>query len=58
MQEYISQQHRVLLPAEQIYAVICRFDNLTPSLADRVEEWQADEEHCSIKAKGFPVKLR
>ena len=58
MQEYISQQHRVLLPAEQIYAVISRFDNLTPALADRVEEWQADEERCSFKAKGFPVLLR
>ena len=29
MQEYISKQHRILRPAEQIYAVISRFDNLT-----------------------------
>ncbi len=27
-------------------------------MADRVEEWQADEEHCSFKAKGFAVRLR
>ena len=58
MQEYISKQHQILRPAEQIYAVISRFDNLTPALADRVEEWQADEEHCSFKAKGFTVRLR
>ena len=58
MQEYISKQHRILRPAEQIYAVISRFDNLTPALADRVEEWQATEETCSFKAKGFTVKLR
>ena len=58
MQEYISKQHQILRPAEQIYAVISRFDNLTPALADRVEEWQATEEHCSFKAKGFTVKLR
>ena len=58
MQEYISKQHQILRSAEQIYAVISRFDNLTPALADRVEEWQADEEHCSFKAKGFTVKLR
>lgn len=58
MQEYISKQHQVLRPAEQIYAVISRFDNLTPAVADRVEEWQADEEHCSFKAKGFTVRLR
>ena len=58
MQEYISKQHRILRPAEQIYAVISRFDNLTPAVADRVEEWQATEETCSFKAKGFTVKLR
>ena len=53
MQEYISKQHRILRPAEQIYAVISRFDNLTPAVADRVEEWQATEETCSFKAKGM-----
>ena len=37
MQEYISKQHQILRSAEQIYAVISRFDNLTPALADRVE---------------------
>lgn len=58
MQEYISKQHQILRPAEQIYAVISRFDNLTPALADRVEEWQATEDRCSFKAKGFTVKLR
>ncbi|WP_300256313.1 SRPBCC domain-containing protein [uncultured Alistipes sp.] len=58
MQEYISKQHQIFRPAEQIYAVISRFDNLTPALADRVEEWQATEERCSFKAKGFTVKLR
>lgn len=58
MQEYTSKQHRILRPAEQIYAAISRFDNLTPALADRVEEWQATEDRCSFKAKGFTVKLR
>ena len=58
MQEYISKQHQILRPAEQIYAVISHFDNLTPALADRVEEWQATEDRCSFKTKGFTVKLR
>ena len=61
MQEYISKQHQILRPAEQIYAVISRFDNLTPALADRVEEWQATEDTCSFKAKGFteaPKKVK
>lgn len=58
MQEYISRQQQILRPAEQIYSVINRFDNLTPVLADKVEEWQATEDTCSFKAKGFTVKLR
>jgi len=58
MQEYISKQQQILRPAEQIYAAISRFDRLTPALQDRVEEWQADEERCSFKAKGFTVRLR
>ena len=58
MQEYTSKQQQILRPAAEIYAAISRFDRLTPALADRVEEWQADEEHCSFKAKGFTVKLR
>ncbi len=58
MKEYISKQQQILRPAELIYQVISRFDNLSPALADKVEEWQADEDHCSFKAKGFNVKLR
>ncbi len=58
MQEYISKQHQIRRPAEMIYAAISRFDNLTPAVADRVEEWQASEDRCSFKAKGFTVKLR
>ncbi len=58
MKEYTSKQHRILRPAEQIYALISRFAHLTPAVADRVEEWQATEDTCSFKAKGFTVKLR
>ncbi|MFI3277323.1 MAG: SRPBCC domain-containing protein, partial [Rikenellaceae bacterium] len=36
---------------------ISRFDNLTPAIGDKVEEWQASENDCSFKAKGFTVKL-
>lgn len=46
------------MPAEAVYAMISRFDNLTPAVQDKVEEWQADENSCSFKAKGFAVKLR
>lgn len=58
MKEYISKQHQILRPADQIYMMISRFDYLTPALQDKVEEWQADEDHCSFKAKGFNIKLK
>lgn len=58
MQEYTSRQQQIRRSAQQIYDVVSRFDNLTPALADRVEEWQADEDTCSFKAKGFTVRLR
>ena len=58
MQEYPSRPQQIRRSAQQIYDVVSRFDNLTPALADRVEEWQADEDTCSFKAKGFTVKLR
>uniref|UniRef100_UPI0040570945 polyketide cyclase n=1 Tax=Alistipes sp. TaxID=1872444 RepID=UPI0040570945 len=58
MKEYISKQHQILRPVEQVYMLISRFDNLTPALQDKVEEWQATEDHCSFKAKGFNVSLK
>ncbi len=58
MQEYTSKQQQIFRPAEQIYAAISSFENLTPAVADKVEEWQATADTCSFKAKGFTVKLR
>ncbi len=58
MKEYISKQHQILRPVEQVYMLISRFDNLTPALQDKVEEWQATEDRCSFKAKGFNVSLK
>ncbi|MBR5820866.1 MAG: polyketide cyclase [Alistipes sp.] len=57
MQEYVSKQVQILRPAEQIYQLISRFDNLTPALQGRVEDWEATEQTCSFKAKGFTVRL-
>ncbi len=58
MKQYESKQHQILLPAEQIFTLISSFDNLTPAVADKVEEWEASEDRCSFKAKGFTVKLK
>ncbi|MFI3258587.1 MAG: polyketide cyclase [Rikenellaceae bacterium] len=58
MKRYESKQHQILLPAEQIFMIISNFNNLTPAVGDKVEEWQASEDSCSFKAKGFTVKLK
>ncbi|MBR5807168.1 MAG: polyketide cyclase [Alistipes sp.] len=58
MQEYISKQQQIFRSAAQIFPLISNFSLLTPAVADKVEEWQADEERCSFKFKGFTVALR
>ena len=58
MQEYISKQQQIFRSAAQIFPLISNFSLLTPAVADKVEEWQADEERCSFKVKGFTVALR
>ena len=56
--KYESKQQQILKPAAFVFPLISRFDMLTPALRDRVEEWQADEDTCSFKVKGFTVRLR
>ena len=58
MEKYESKQQQILKSAARIYPFVSRFDMLTPALQDKVEEWQANEDCCSFKVKGFTVKLR
>ena len=58
MQEYISKQQQIFRPAVQIFPYISNLSLLTPAIADKVEEWQATEDTCSFKFKGFTVALR
>lgn len=58
LEKYESKQRQILRPAAQIYSMVSRFDNFTPILRDRVEEWRADEDSCSFKVKGFSAGLR
>ena len=58
LEKYESKLQQVQRSAEQIYAAISRFDNFTPILQDKVEEWEAEEDRCSFKAKGFNIGLR
>ena len=58
MEKYESKQGQIFKSAAQIYPLISNFSLLTPAVADKVEEWQATEDTCSFKVKGFTVKLR
>jgi carbon monoxide dehydrogenase subunit G len=58
MQEYISKQQQIFRPAAQIFPLVSNFTLLTPAVKDKVEEWQATEDSCSFKVKGFTVGLR
>lgn len=58
MEKYESKQQRINHPAALIFPIISRLDMLSPAMKDKVEEWQADEDSCSFKVKGFNVGLR
>ena len=55
---YESAQKQILKPANVVYLTLSKFSNFTPILADKVEDWQADDDTCSFKAKGFTVALK
>lgn len=56
--KYTSKQVQIHRPDEDIYTKLSNFENFTPILADKVEEWKATEDRCSFKAKGFTVGLK
>ena len=58
MEKYESKQCQIFKSASQIFPFISNFSLLTPAVADKVEQWQATEDTCSFKVKGFNVKLR
>ncbi len=58
MEKYESKQQQIRRSAEQIYSALASFNNLTPVVQDKVEEWSADDDVCSFKVKGMPARLR
>ena len=58
MEKYESKQQHIRRSAEQIYAALSSFNNFSPMLQDKVEEWSADDDVCSFKVKGFKAGLR
>lgn len=58
LEKYESKQQQIRKSASRIFPFISRFDMLTPALQDKVEEWNATEDSCSFKVKGFTVALK
>lgn len=57
MNKYESRQVQINKPDFVIFQSLSNFSNFTPMLADKVDEWQATEDCCSFKVKGFTLKL-
>ena len=58
MQEYISKQHQILRPAEQIYGSSAASTTSRRRWPTASRSGRLPEDRCSFKAKGFTVKLR
>lgn len=56
--KYTSKQVQIARRDEAIFRALSSFENFTPILADKVEGWEATEETCKFKAKGFTVGLK
>lgn len=56
--KYTSKQVHIARPDVTIFRALSSFENFTPILADKVEGWEATEETCRFKAKGFTVGLK
>ncbi|MCD7962638.1 MAG: polyketide cyclase [Rikenellaceae bacterium] len=58
MEKYESKQVKINKPASMVYMSISDFNNFTPMLQDKVDDWNVDGDTCSFKIKGFPARLR
>jgi carbon monoxide dehydrogenase subunit G len=56
-EKYESKQQQIRKPAEMIYAVLADFNNFTPLVQDKVEDWKVEGDSCSFRVKGIGVSL-
>lgn len=55
---YTSKQVQIFHSDERIFRVLSNFENFTPIVGDKVEGWEATEESCRFKVKGFTLGLK
>lgn len=58
MEQYESEQQRILRPANMIYRTLSDFSNFTPILQDKVDSWDATADRCNFTVKGFNLALQ
>lgn len=58
MEEYVSKQVKINKPDQVIYTLLSDFNNFTPMLQGKVENWKVDGDTCHFKAKGFQISIR
>ncbi len=56
--KYESKQQSAYAPVGEMYAKLSNFENLSPIVEGKVEEWSATEHHCSFKVQGMTVGLK
>ncbi len=56
-EKYESKQARVRRPAAEIYAALSDFNNFTPLVAGKVDDWMVEGDTVSFRVKGFAVAL-
>lgn len=56
--KYTSKQVQIAHSDERIFRALSSFENFTPILADKVEGWEATDDTCKFRAKGFTVGLK
>jgi carbon monoxide dehydrogenase subunit G len=58
LEKYQSSQQQIRKPAEMIWAALSDFNNFTPLVAGKVEDWTVEGDTCSFRVKGVGMTLR
>lgn len=58
MEKYESKQQQIRRSAVDVWSVLSDFNNFTPLVADKVEDWRVEGDACFFRVKGIAVGLR
>ena len=58
LEKYVSKQVRINRPDYLIYNLLSDFNNFTPMLEGKVDNWRVNGDTCSFTAKGIGLTVR